>query len=87
MICYKLNKNCYTKNIKVVLPIVVLYDSFMALWTILVSSRPKFELEEISQKFNFLLKGTVSGKFLKTFYALNKRPVKNGIKHKKCMIL
>ena len=30
----------------------------------------KSELEEISQKFNFLLKGTVSGKFLKAFLAL-----------------
>ena len=46
----------------------------------MVSSRPKFEIEEISQKFNFLLKGTVSGKFLKTFQALNKCPVKNDIK-------
>ena len=49
--------------------------------TILVSSRPEFEVEEISEKLNI-----VSGKFSKTFYALNKRPVRIGKKKLKCKI-
>ena len=40
----------------------------------------KFELDEILEKFFLLLKGTVSSKFLKAFWALNKRPNWNGIK-------
>ena len=40
----------------------------------------KSELEEISQKVNFLLKGTVSKQFSKTFGALNERPARNLMK-------
>ena len=40
----------------------------------------KSQLEEISQKFNYLLKGTDSKQFLKAFGALSERPARNGIK-------
>ena len=43
----------------------------------------KSEPEEISQKFNFLLKGMVSEHFLKTFGALVMCSVINGSKIKK----
>ena len=49
--------------------------------------RIKSDVEEISQKFNFWLKDTVSGKFLKALWALNKRPERNGIKNFKIPIL
>ena len=39
----------------------------------------EFELDEISQKFNFWLKGNDLGKFFKTIFALNKRLVRNEI--------
>ena len=46
----------------------------------MLRGRLNFELEDISEKFHFLLKGTVSGKFLNVFWTLNKRPDGNGIK-------
>ena len=52
--------------------------SFLSLF--LFSHGLKSELEEISQKFNFMLKGTVLGKFLKAFRALNERPPRNVMK-------
>ena len=52
--------------------------SFLSLF--LFSNGLKSALEEISQKFNFMLKGTVLGKFLKAFRALNERPPRNVMK-------
>ena len=43
----------------------------------------KSELEEISKKFNFLLKGTVPKQFSKAFGALNERPDRNLMKRLK----
>ena len=40
----------------------------------------KSEIEEISQKFKFLLKDTASKQFLIAFGALNERPARNGIR-------
>ena len=51
------------------------------IWPDKISSKPNFDLVYIFQKFKILVKGLGSGKFLKAFLALNKRPAKKGIKN------
>ena len=64
----KNGQNCFSQK----------HRSFLSLF--LFRHGLKSEPEEISQKFNFLLKGIVSKQFLKTFGALNERPARNVMK-------